>query len=157
MSPKNWGPPIWTFFHTLAEKINEDKFQTVGPELFRFISSICNNLPCPECTIHAKYFLSKVDPRRVNSKKSLQDLLFVFHNVVNKRNKKPMFRYVEFVGAYKNKNVVDTFNDFLTAYSTDGNMKLMTENFHRKRFLVGFKKWFALNITNFDLSKYQAP
>lgn len=155
MSPKNWGPPIWTFFHTLAEKINEDKFETVGPELFRYIASICNNLPCPECTSHAKYFLSKVDPRRVNSKKALKDLLFVFHNIVSKRKNKPLFRYVEFLEAYKDKNLIVTFNNFLKAYSTDGNMKLMTENFHRKRFLINFKKWFAANITNFDLTKYQ--
>ena len=22
--PEIWGPPVWTFFHTLAEKLNED-------------------------------------------------------------------------------------------------------------------------------------
>ena len=150
MSPKNWGPPIWTFLHTLAEKINEDKFQTVGPELFRFIISICNNLPCPECTSHAKHFLSKVDQRRINSKKSLQDLLFVFHNIVNKRKEKPLFRYVEFLEAYKNKNVILTFNDFTREYLTDGNMKLMTDNLHRKIFLNNFKKWFTTNLINFN-------
>jgi hypothetical protein len=152
MSPKTWGPPIWTLFHTLAEKIKEDKFNSVGPQVFRFITSICNNLPCPECTSHAKSFLSKVDARRVNSKKALQDLLFIFHNIVNKRKNKHLFKYIDFLTVYKSKNVVATFNEFTKVYKTDGNMKLMTENFHRKFLINAFKKWFILNLDNFDRS-----
>ena len=151
MSPKKWGPPIWTFFHMLAEKIKEDRFSSIGPQLFHFIISICNNLPCPECTNHAKMFLSRVDPKKVNNKKTLQDLLFVFHNVVNKRKHKQLFRYVEFLSLYKDKNIIDAFNDFVKAYATDGNMKLMTDNFHRKFLINSLKKWFIQNIANFDI------
>ena len=40
MSTKKWGPPVWTLLHTLAEKINPDKFAELGPQLFVFIKRI---------------------------------------------------------------------------------------------------------------------
>ena len=151
MSPKNWGPPIWTLFHTLADKVKEDKFDVIGKQIFHFIRMICYNLPCPECTQHATNFLRKVDVNKINSKKALQDLLYVFHNVVNKRKNKVLLKYSDFDDTYKDKRVIPAFNAFITAYSTDGNMKLMTDNFHRKRLVADFKRWLILNIMNFDV------
>ena len=43
MSPEGWGPPTWTLFHTLAEKIHEDTFPILGPQLFYHIKNICRN------------------------------------------------------------------------------------------------------------------
>ena len=54
MSPTTWGPPVWRFFHTLAEKMNEDKFQELGPQLFNLIRKICRVLPCPDCSMPKK-------------------------------------------------------------------------------------------------------
>ena len=62
-----WGPPVWMFLHTLAEKIKEDEFSKIAPSTFTLIRAICSNLPCPECSMHAKTFFqnknsSAVDP-----------------------------------------------------------------------------------------------
>ena len=88
MSPSIWGPPIWTLFHCLAEKIKDEDFPTIGPQIVRYIKQICTNLPCPECSQHATQFLSKVTPSSLNTKQKLQHFLCVFHNSVNKRKNK---------------------------------------------------------------------
>ena len=151
MSPKNWGPPLWALFHTLADKVKDEKFDEIGKQIFFYIKLVCHNLPCPECTQHARVFLSKVDGSKLNSKKSLQDLLYVFHNVVNKRKNKPLMKYEDFQGLYTNSKIINAFNGFIGAYSTNGNMKLMTDNFHRKRLIADFKNWFLNNSMNFNL------
>ena len=87
MSPSTWGPPTWLFMHTLAEKIKDTSFLTVGPQLINVLIQICNNLPCPECATHAKSFWSKVKVSNIKSKLDLCNLLYVFHNMVNKRKK----------------------------------------------------------------------
>ena len=47
--------------------------------------------------------------------------------------------------------IINAFNGFIGAYSTNGNMKLMTDNFHRKRLIADFKNWFLNNSMNFNL------
>lgn len=37
MSINQWGPATWDLFHTLASKINETDYNTVGIELFAHI------------------------------------------------------------------------------------------------------------------------
>ena len=32
--PTEWGPPVWTLFHTFAEKINPNKFSELAPQFF---------------------------------------------------------------------------------------------------------------------------
>ena len=50
---KTWGPCTWFLFHTLAEKIREEHFMKLKPELINIVKNICSNLPCPECKQHA--------------------------------------------------------------------------------------------------------
>jgi len=91
--PEIWGPPVWTFFHTLAENINEDGFLNIKISLFSFIKRICTYLPCPDCSQHAIHFLAKVNINKIITKNDFKSMLYVFHNTVNKRKKKKMFNY----------------------------------------------------------------
>ena len=61
MSPSYWGPSTWIFMHTLAANVKETSFPIIGPSLILILIQICNNLPCPECSQHAKQFWSKVN------------------------------------------------------------------------------------------------
>ena len=36
-----WGQPTWFFLHTLAEKVNENKFPEIRKELLEIIYNIC--------------------------------------------------------------------------------------------------------------------
>ena len=149
MSPNQWGPPTWIFMHTLAEKVKEDQFPRIGHQIIVNLIQICYNLPCPDCTEHAKEFWSKVKIGNIKSKMDLINLLFVFHNSVNKRKNLPPFRY-ENLAYYKTLNVANTFNQFARNFNTKGNMKLLTESFHRGRQLASLKSWIMANIGNFE-------
>jgi hypothetical protein len=140
MSPNQWGPPIWTFFHTLAARIRDDSYQQVGPQIFILISKICRYLPCPECSEHATQFLANIRPQGYSTKTDLQRMLYVLHNVVNKRKNKPM-PGEEILESYKNINVIDAYNKFIAAYNTRGNMKLLADTFQRQLIVTDVKRW----------------
>jgi hypothetical protein len=144
-----WGPACWNLFHTLAEKIKDDHFIFIGNQLYNQIVMICYNLPCSDCSQHAKMFLSKVDPLKIKTKNDLKNLLFVMHNAVNNRKQKQLHRY-ENLETYKNNNLINVFNAFSITYNTNGNLQLITENFHRVRCLQAFTKWLKQNINHFD-------
>ena len=78
MSPEAWGPPTWTLFHTLAEKIHEDTYPILGPQLFYHIKNICRNLPCPECSQHASTFLTKINFNGIGKFNHFATILKVF-------------------------------------------------------------------------------
>lgn len=149
MSPSYWGPSTWDFMHTLAAKIKEDSFPLIGPNLIITLIQICNNLPCPDCAKHAKEFWSKVKVGNIKSKTDLVNLLFVFHNMVNKRRNVKGFKY-ENLKYYETKNVIETYNIFSRNFNTRGNMNLINESFHRNMMIASLKKWIMTNINHFD-------
>ena len=145
--PETWGPPIWTFFHTLAEKINDEHFHKIKCSLFFIIKRICNFLPCPECSQHATQFLGKININSIQNKTQFKQMLCVFHNVVNKKKNKPLFNF-ENIHKYKNCNIGIAFNNFIKVYHTKGNMNMITESFQRSLLINDLKKW-LLNNHNF--------
>jgi hypothetical protein len=145
-----WGPPTWIFLHTLAAKIKEDMFPTIGPQLIKIIMTICYHLPCPECTEHAKHFwTSVVKVDMIKTKKDLINILFSFHNMVNKRKKQKIYM-IDNLDEYNTKNLVSTFNDFAKNYHTKGNMQLINESFHRTKALNNVRGWLIQNDKYFD-------
>lgn len=151
MSPNQWGPPTWIFMHTLAEKIKEESFPVLGQHLITQLIQICSNLPCPDCASHAKLFWSRVKISNIKSKTDLKNLLFVFHNSVNKRKGFLPFK-IESLAYYKSRNIIETFNSFARNYHTNGNMKLLADSFHRNRYLVILRSWLMNNLHHFMLN-----
>lgn len=147
--PTIWGPPIWSLFHTLIEKIKEEHFKEIHMELFYHIRRICNFLPCPDCSNHATLFLSKVKPNQISNKNDFKNMLYFFHNQVNLRKKKQIFPYSE-IDKYKMMNVISVFNGFISVYHNKGNMKMLTESFQRQLIIQEFKNWLLKNISCFQ-------
>lgn len=152
MSPSYWGPNTWIFMHTLAAKIKEDSFPIIGTNLITVIIRICSNLPCPECAQHAKEFWAKVKIANIKNKTDLINLLFVFHNSVNKRRKTAPFRY-DNLSYYDTKNVIETYNAFSKTFNTRGNMQLINESFHRSLMISSLRSWIISNIKHFEPPK----
>jgi len=150
MSPNIWGPPCWNLIHTICEKIKDEHFTLIKNELFNHLIQICHNLPCPECAQHAKISLSTVNFNNIHDKNKLKNIFYVFHNEVNKRKQKKLYKY-EDLEVFKNYNLIQILNKFLNTFNTNGNMKLLTDNFHRSRHLYIFKKWILQNINSFQL------
>jgi hypothetical protein len=150
MSINNWGPATWTLFHTLAAKINENDYNTIGIDLFMMIKNICGYLPCPECSEHAKKSLDAINLDKLKTKEDLINVLHIFHNSVNKRKQKPLYSFSE-MDKYKNMNLIQVCNMFLLNYKTPGNMRLLAETFQRKLILEKFKVWIRINYRSFML------
>lgn len=143
-----WGPATWTFIHTIAEKIKDEHFQIIGPQLFQMIRRICLYLPCPECSQHATYFLNRVNMNRIHSKAEFKNMLCFFHNQVNKKKQKNIYPQIE-LSIYADYSLIRVFNQFITTYNTRGNMKLLAETFQRNLVVSELKKWLVQNIKYF--------
>jgi len=148
MSVSQWGPPTWIFFHTIVQRISEDKFPQLGGQLFGYIKRFCANLPCRDCSGHATKFLANVNFAGVRNKQDLINIMTIFHNTVNKRKSKPQFNATD-LNIYMRTDLIKTYNDFAANFSTRGNMKLLADSFQRTVILNDFKKWFLANISAF--------
>ena len=153
--PEVWGPPIWRLIHTLAEKLNENAFNQIAPQLFYYIVRICKFLPCPECSADASRVLAKVNMKAIKTKEDFVKMLYVFHNHVNVKKRKSVFNYLN-IEKYKNNKIIDVYNNFALHYQTRGNMKLLNESFQRDFVIKDFKSWFIKNIKAF-ISVIQVP
>jgi hypothetical protein len=138
-----WGPPIWTLFHTVIEHANETEFGKVGETIFILINRICRLLPCPECQEHAKKYLSN---QRVNtkSKKVLREFIHKFHTMVN-RYKKYKEPTIEVLDQYKEKNLIEVYNNFVKVFSSRGNIRMLADTMQRNMILKDFKTWLLAN------------
>lgn len=146
-----WGPAIWYLFHTLSFKIKAVHFHEIKDELLGHFISICNNLPCPECTEHAQQEIKHLDKSKITNKKELCMYFIYFHNKVNVRTKKKIFTFDEFVLKYKNsvtRNVIANF--FIVLSKSDHNVKLMTNSFYKSAVIINLKKWLNVNASKFN-------
>jgi hypothetical protein len=146
--PEVWGPPIWIFFHTVTHKIKDDLDINVYKGLFRIIKTICKNLPCPTCSTDATLFLSKINEDVINSRQKLINNIYIFHNYVNKKNKKKLFNY-NMILNYNHMDLALTIRQFIRAYNTQGNMNLLSESFQRQLAVKEFRRWMRANISAF--------
>lgn len=142
--PEVWGPPVWTLFHTLAEKINEQEYPQLCEKLFSMIKMICNNLPCPYCATDATLYLNKISLANLKTKQQFKDMIYLFHNYVNKKKNKHLFNYAN-TPMYSKYNIIMVVNNFIRVYHTRGNMQQLSESFQRQIVIKTFKKWFREN------------
>jgi hypothetical protein len=146
--PEIWGPAVWSLFHTLAEKINDNAFPFVFPSLFTMIVRICKFLPCPECSKDAGSYLAKVKLSNIRNKTDFINTFYIFHNWVNAKKRKQLFNYSH-IFIYSRYNLIQVVNNFISKYQTKGNMKLLTESFQRQFIIKDFSNWFQKSIKAF--------
>ena len=109
-SPKKlWGEPIWTFIHSICEKVKEDEFNKIKNDLIETLKLICMNLPCPDCSMHSKQYLDKLYSSSIKNKNDLKMYFFYFHNGVNKRTGKSE-ESVEILKKYESADLNNIYN-----------------------------------------------
>ena len=132
MEKKVWGNSIWYLFHTVAEKIKEDKYLEQKDNLFKLLEIVLKNLPCPDCAEHATNAFKKVNKQNINNKETFKMLMLEFHNRVNKRLNKPVFTLEELNNKYKNANLNAILYNFRIVYNISiYNEKLIANAFHK--------------------------
>ena len=147
-----WGEPTWFLFHTLAEKVKEEKFQNIRIELLNTIRTICSNLPCPDCANHASEYMKKIDFASIRTKQDLKLMLFQFHNIVNKKKNFPLFSINDLDSKYSKANTIIVIQNFMF-YFQDKNhsIRMISNDIFRNRIAEQIKTWFNTNIQNFNL------
>jgi len=149
--PSEWGPLTWNMIHALAANVKPQFFPQIYGPLIQLIISICSHLPCPDCTRDAMSFWAKhVNIQNIKTKDDLNQVLFVFHNHVNRRTNRPIAN-PSILEKYKTMNIINVFVHFASKFHTDGNMKLISDAFHRRRFIVNMRKWILTHLNFFSV------
>lgn len=136
MSKKDWGNISWILMHSLAQKVTENNFINCKQILIKIIFDICNNLPCPDCREHANKLLKTSNIIKISNKKQLISFLWEFHNIVNKKLKKPTKNIEEVEKHYSTAKLNMIVSTFFRVYnSVIYNEKMLADSFRRKIFL----------------------
>jgi len=146
--PEVWGPAVWILFHTLIEKMNPDVYPYVIRSMFGAIVRICRFLPCPDCSRDASNFLAKIHLKDYKTKDEFKNMMYLFHNWVNAKKRKPLFNYAN-INMYANLHLPFVINNFIAKYNTKGNMKLLAESFQRSLVVKDFINWFTYHSKAF--------
>jgi len=145
-----WGEPTWYLFHTLAEKVKEDQFPRIRAELLNIINTICINLPCPMCAQHATQYMNGLNFNAIQTKQQLKQMLFVFHNEVNKRKNVPLFPESELDAKYSAANLLPILQTFIYHFEDKHiGYRMMASDFSRTNASANIKMWFKTNINSF--------
>jgi hypothetical protein len=142
--PEVWGPAVWFLFHTLIEKMNPDAYPYIIGSMFGIIVRICKLLPCPDCSKDASNFLAKINLKDYKTKNEFKNMMYLFHNWVNAKKRKPLFNYAN-MNIYETIHLPFVINNFIAKYNTKGNMKLLAESFQRSFVVKDFISWFKYN------------
>jgi hypothetical protein len=122
-----WGPPTWILLHTLAENIKSEAFNKSKIYLFNIIKNICLLLPCPISICQSKSYLEKVQLYKFSNINDLKIMFFMFHNFVNAKNRKPLFKYQNMT-MFQDINIMSAYNAFYDMHTNNINMK-QTQNY----------------------------
>ena len=146
-----WGEPTWFLFHTLAEKVKDEAFPYIRTELLTIISTICKNLPCPDCAGHATEYINGINFNNIQTKEQLKDMLYVFHNVVNQRKMFPLFPREQLESKYSQANTIAIIQNFMVHFQDKhASIRMIANDFHRNNIADQMKKWFNENIQYFN-------
>lgn len=130
-----WGPPTWRLLHTLAENIKTEAFNKSKIYLFNIIKNICLLLPCPISIYQSKCYLEKAQLYKFNSINDLKIMFFMFHNFVNAKNRKPLFKYQNMT-MYQDIDIMSAYNDFSNMHTNNIHMK-QTPNYLKMQYVLG--------------------
>ena len=121
---KVWGTPTWYFLHTFIEQMKEECYMRNRNEVFTIIHRICTNLPCQDCSAHARQYWKRLTANNFPTKDHMKQFLFAFHNNVNNRLGKPIFQNYDM---YKFGRLEPIYRQFSEIYTTN---RGFIKNFH---------------------------
>lgn len=99
MEPEVWGPPAWTFLHTITLTYPENPTIQDKENYGNFFNLLGEVLPCERCKRHYKKNIKEL-PINLNSQQELIEWLFNIHNKVNESNEKSLYKYDDFINKY---------------------------------------------------------
>ena len=121
MDPRIWGPPAWTFLHSVTLAYPDNPTETDRTNYKKFFNSLQPVLPCLKCSNNYLTHIQE-DPveNHLTDKESLVKWLIEMHNKVNRLYDKPEVSYDEMLDRYKklyNVSNNSMFDKNITNYS----------------------------------------
>ena len=148
-SKKEWGQTAWKFMHILAWKIKEEEFNNQKDNLINIVKRLCSNLPCQDCRQHAEKQMKQLHIGSINRKEDFIYMLHDFHNKVNARTNKPLFK-LEDLRIYNEMSTRDVVVKFMNTWFTGSSTpRLMMDTFARVQFLKSLRDYFNHNSLAF--------
>ena len=145
-----WGKATWFLFHSLAEKVKEERFLEVKKELCNNVYRICNCLPCEICRKHAIEYMRNINFDNIKTKTDFKKMLFNFHNVVNKNKNYHIFKYEDLDEKYSKSNLSKVINNFFYYMSISRNKTSPSSDMQNSMIINGFRSWINSNISYFN-------
>ena len=105
MDPQVWGPPGWTFLHSITLAYPACPKKEDKEAMRTFFMNVGNVLPCDKCQSNFKKHLKKypLTNRILCSREGLVNWLIDIHNEVNKMHGKRELSYEEVLQIYQEK------------------------------------------------------
>ena len=136
---------MWFLLHTLAQKL-EPKYSDHAPFILPLMIKLATNLPCEECSAHARHMLTDLLRNPVRSKSDLIEFWREAHNRVNQRIGKPPFSREECRDKYQRANthlVVQKYRHMIL--SAKVGERGMGDAWRRKRALAVLDEYLSSN------------
>ena len=146
---KEWGPICWIFLHTIVEKLKENHFNSKKEILFELIENICHNIPCPVCTKHAISYLKLKKIRKCNTRSDLRLYMFTFHNIVNKRLNKQIYK-IEDLEKYKRCKFIELIKRFTLVFKKQYLFTKVMDGWKRQKISDNINKKINKNMAYFN-------
>lgn len=141
---KSWGTPTWYLFHSFAEHIDDEFYKLNANHVCNLLQQVCSNLPCEDCRQHAITFTRRtLNSRYIPTKEHLKQYFFDFHNSVNVRLNKPIFKNYDM---YKLSKLKPIFENFMNEFAKNSNpLRGFQDQMVRKNILKRFIQFFKQN------------
>jgi len=95
-----WGPPGWTFLHTITFNYKPSTENKV--KYLNFFNSLSTVLPCPYCcSSFDTYFKAIPIQEYIDTREGLVYWLYIIHNLVNQKVCKPMPSFKSVLSYYE--------------------------------------------------------
>ena len=121
MDPRIWGPPAWTFLHSVTLAYPDKPTETDKKNYKDFFYKLQPVLPCLKCSNnYLKHIQEDPVDNHLTDKESLVKWLVEMHNKVNRLYDKPEVTYDKMLDNYKSLYSITNYNMFdknITNYS----------------------------------------
>lgn len=102
MQSECWGPSAWLYLHSLTFNFPIEPSQKDKELIKLYFNLTSQMLPCSYCRNSFVYFLTKLPiDDYLHSRYALVYWLYVIHNMVNLKHKKPMFKFKDCLLKYE--------------------------------------------------------
>ena len=105
---EKFGPRMWNIMHMLMAQYPVKPSQSEIVQCATFFNELTESIPCKECQQHFRDMLGnkRIVPMPIidlatNGNYTMNILTWNMHNNVNKRLKKPLFKWSQYVEKYK--------------------------------------------------------